>query len=502
LKNILVGLHFRKHDANISVYDGNKFHYLLFERQEGAQKHCKISFSNRNIQEYPNDDFEKYLIDFLKKIKITKDQIKAIAVGDSYWNLKAEDNKSKKVDYFKNICDEVYFVDHHYAHHLSNFNDKNSWVLDGHGNELRYSSLFKEKTLIETLKDPEDGESLGACLDQLGLQCLGSPYVAGHIMAWESLGRCDKEFYEKHKNDSLKNSHKYMHQKLFFKYWSQKNNNTDHLLYDFVKTIHEISKKTHLNYLKKYFDEEDNFLFTGGVSQSIILNTYLKKHFKNMDVTPHGYDGGISLGLIFFLIQKYNYDLPKMNKYPFIQSDEHPGFPYQNTIKRAAEYLAQGKIVLWYQENGELGPRALGNRSILASPLISNVKDQINNKIKKRAWYRPYGASVLEEDYKKYFDLDWKSPYMLYQAEVKEKEFLKPITHFDGTCRIQTVSSNHSIYHELLNHFKKITGIPILLNTSFNLPGKPIVGTKNDAKMTFNNSKADVLVMGNEMYIK
>jgi len=144
----------------------------------------------------------------------------------------------------------------------------------------------------------------------------------------------------------------------------------------------------------------------------------------------------------------------------------------------------------------------LGNRSILANPLIPDMKEQVNNKVKKRAWYRPYGASVMVDDYKEYFDLDWESPYMLYQANVKDSEKLKPITHFDGTCRIQTVNQNQEIFYELLEEFKKLTGVPILLNTSFNLPGKPIVGTKKDAKLNFDSSQADILVTGDDFYKK
>ena len=163
----------------------------------------------------------------------------------------------------------------------------------------------------------------------------------------------------------------YSNNNKFFTSWvKQMNRDMKKYNNDYIKTLHEITKQTHLNYLKTFFDKNDKFLFSGGVSQSIVLNTYFKENFPNLEITPHGYDGGISLGLLYFLIDKYNYDLPSLNKFPFIQADEHPGLPSRNTIQKTAEYLAQGKIVLWYQENGELGPRALGNRSILASPLI------------------------------------------------------------------------------------------------------------------------------------
>ena len=505
MKNILVGLHFRKHDANISIYDGKEFYYLLIEREEKAEKRAAFTKIDGDdfFLRYPSNSFTLILKKIFTKYNLEIENIRSIAVGDSHWYFDATNQKYEKTNWFSDICKDVYFVDHHYAHHLSNFNKHDSWILDGHGNELRYSTVFKNNIIKETLKNPDNGISLGTVLEDLGRDLTGDQNAAGHMMALDSLGTCNEEYFKKHRDDSIKNSLVYSNNNKFFTSWvKQMNRDMKKYNNDYIKTLHEITKQTHLNYLKTFFDKNDKFLFSGGVSQSIVLNTYFKENFPNLEITPHGYDGGISLGLLYFLIDKYNYDLPSLNKFPFIQADEHPGLPSRNTIQKTAEYLAQGKIVLWYQENGELGPRALGNRSILASPLISDMKQKINNNVKKRAWYRPYGASVLEQDYKTYFDLEWKSPYMLYQAKVIESEFLKPITHFDGTCRIQTVESKQSIFYELIENFKKITGVPILLNTSFNLPGNPIVGTKNDAKLTFDNSRADVLVMGDEILEK
>lgn len=506
MKNILVGLHFRKHDANISIYDGKKFYYLLLERKENTPKKAGIKIPyEKFVYKDPSNYFFSTLKEIFTKYNLDIKNIASIAVGDSHWYCTASNQKYEKINWFSDVCDDVYFIDHHYAHHLSNFSKEDSWVCDGHGNDLRYSTVFKNNNIKETLKCPDDGESIGLTLERLAEEIVGDSFSAGHVMALESLGIVNQKYYEQHKNNSITNSLIYSDRNRFFLHWVKNMSQTrerEKSDYDYVKTLHEITKQIYLKHLKYYFNKEDKFLFSGGVSQSIILNTYFKKNFPNLEITPHGYDGGISLGLLYFLIDKYNYDLPSLNKFPFIQADEHPGLPSKNTIEKTAEYLAQGKIVLWYQENGELGPRALGNRSILANPLIPDMKEQVNNKVKKRAWYRPYGASVLEEDYKKYFDLEWESPYMLYQANVKVPEKLKPITHFDGTCRIQTVGSKQSIFYELIESFKKITGVPILLNTSFNLPGKPIVGTKNDAKLTFHNSRANVLVMGDEVLEK
>lgn len=495
-KKYLIGLFLGKHDGNVSVYDGDRFIYYKPERSIQA-KHA--GFNLDSDKQY-HKNYKDRCIEILNYLKISKNQIEAIAISDSHWDSVVND-KYKILDELKDLCTKVYFVDHHYSHFLSDFNSKNAWVYDGHGNNLHYSKIIKENEISEILKDPEDGYSFGVCLEQLAVKVTGDIFGAGNVMALDSLGELNQEYYYKYKDYPLSLSHIYQSFNNFRLSHSRQKLQTE-LYYDYVKTMHEIIKHNHVKYLKKFFSTNDYFLFTGGVSQSIILNTHLKKCFKNIKITPHGYDGGISLGLINFLVRMFDWDLPKINNFPFIQYDEHPGLPSKLTITKTAELLAQGKIVLWYQGNGELGPRALGNRSILANPAISNMKDKVNNKVKKRAWYRPYGASVLKENYKEYFELDWDSPYMLYQAAVKDQKTFKSITHFDGTCRIQTVESSHEHFYQLLDNFKKLTGFPVLLNTSLNLPGNPIAGNKKDALNIFNNSEADVLVIGDEILEK
>ena len=123
-----------------------------------------------------------------------------------------------------------------------------------------------------------------------------------------------------------------------------------------------------------------------------------------------------------------------------------------------------------------------------------------SKKEKKREWYRPYGASVKFDKYKKYFNLDWESPYMLYQSNVIDKDSFKSICHADGTCRIQTVYPKQETFYNLLDEFEKLTGVPVLLNTSCNLPGKPIVGFENQVFDMFNNCEADYLIIGDRQY--
>ena len=163
---------------------------------------------------------------------------------------------------------------------------------------------------------------------------------------------------------------------------------------------------------------------------------------------------------------------------------------------KVAKYLSEGKIIGWFQGKMEFGPRALGNRSILADPRDANMKDQVNARIKFRESFRPFAPVVLEEDASEYFGENF-APYMTYTTKVKA-DSIPAVTHIDDTARLQTVNEkqNTRLYH-LLKEFKAQTNCPVLLNTSFNIMGEPIVCTPEDAIRTFEKSGIDILVINN-----
>ena len=162
--------------------------------------------------------------------------------------------------------------------------------------------------------------------------------------------------------------------------------------------------------------------------------------------------------------------------------------------------MSKGYIVATYQGNGEIGPRALGNRSILMNPTLPNAKERIN-LIKKRENYRPFGCSILKEFALDYFDVEFENEYMLYVGKPKDSN-LKSITHIDGTCRFQTVDNTNKYFYNLIKEFYKLSGCPLLLNTSFNINGKPILATTEDAINFYNKSEIDCLVVGDKIYNK
>ncbi len=164
-------------------------------------------------------------------------------------------------------------------------------------------------------------------------------------------------------------------------------------------------------------------------------------------------------------------------------------------IDLTVEYLIDGKLIGWFQGGAEFGPRALGARSFLADPRNDKIRDDINRKIKKRELFRPFAPSVLEEESENIFELNQNSPYMNIIAKVKSLD-IPAVTHIDRTARVHTVSKqSHERYHKLIKKFGDRTGIPVLLNTSFNVQ-EPIVYSPRDAVNTFIKSEVDILVIG------
>lgn len=174
------------------------------------------------------------------------------------------------------------------------------------------------------------------------------------------------------------------------------------------------------------------------------------------------------------------------------------------TIKITADHIADGAVVGWYQGRSEWGPRALGNRSILANPAIPTMKDTINAKIKKRESFRPFAPSVLREEVSRLFEQDIESPFMMHVVKFKP-EFQKifpAVTHVDGTGRMQSVDpDNNALYYQLISAVKDRTGYGIVLNTSFN-ENEPVVDTPEQAIACFNRTDMDVLVLGNFIMVK
>src|SRR4051794_5549300 len=172
--------------------------------------------------------------------------------------------------------------------------------------------------------------------------------------------------------------------------------------------------------------------------------------------------------------------------------------PSTNICGETAKVLAQGHVVGWFQGRSEFGPRALGNRSILADPRTAEVKDKLNKRVKHRQAFRPFAPIVLAERASEIFEGEEESPFMLLVKRVRPewRERGAGIVHVDGTARVQTVRREHNErLHQLLTEFEAITGVPVLINTSLNVRGEPIVETPGDALACFLGTGIDYLAL-------
>src|SRR3990167_8960629 len=270
-----------------------------------------------------------------------------------------------------------------------------------------------------------------------------------------------------------------------------------------------------LNYLS-YQIQVKNLCIIGGVALNSIANGKLKLNtkFENVHILFAPGDNGTAIGAA--IIGKLQNEKNKIVKrYPITPylgksyslneilcviklKNLHYSQP-RDLTEQATNFLSQGKVVAWFQGASEFGPRALGNRSILADPRNPKMREHINKNIKNREWYRPLAPVVIEEEAQEYFDILEHTPWMQFVWPVKEnhRDKLYSITHVDSTARVQSVSKseNEKLYN-LLIKFKEVSGYPILLNTSFNIQGEPIVETPQEAIDTFLKSSIDILVIG------
>ncbi|ACU62472.1 carbamoyltransferase family protein [Chitinophaga pinensis] len=261
--------------------------------------------------------------------------------------------------------------------------------------------------------------------------------------------------------------------------------------------------------------QADNLCFAGGVALNCVLNAKIRDAgiFKNIWVQPASGDAGTALGAALWTdakergSQEKTFHMDHAYWGPEYGDDEIKAFldwtktPYtklENVAEETAALLAQDKIIGWYQGRMEFGPRALGSRSILASPISADMQARLN-EVKDREDFRPVAPVVLEDVAAEWFEDAHFSPFMLFVYNVKEdkKDKIPAVTHVDGTARIQTINRDqHPRYYDLLQAFYKQTGVPVLINTSFNTLGKPIVCTPRDAVECFWSSPFDALVIG------
>lgn len=275
--------------------------------------------------------------------------------------------------------------------------------------------------------------------------------------------------------------------------------------------------------LAKKLTGEENLCLSGGVALNSVANGKILESglFKNLYIYPAAGDAGTGIGAALY--SYYSIQSKKItheeNRSAYLGYDSSESEILdaitKNSLKHSAptdiysdtaKLLAQNKIVGWFQDRAEVGPRALGNRSILANPALAGNKDRVNSKIKFRESFRPFAPSVLSEHAEDYFEMKGAdSPYMImaFNTRDKRRDQIPAVVHVDGSARVQVVTrEQNEKYHRLIQEFYKQTGIPILLNTSFNRAGEVLVNTPEQAIAAFLGSDLDVLVIGNYLIQK
>jgi carbamoyltransferase len=195
--------------------------------------------------------------------------------------------------------------------------------------------------------------------------------------------------------------------------------------------------------------------------------------------------------------------LKALEDFPNCEATHYPNF--DDLVEFISDKLVNNRVIGWYQGGSEIGPRALGNRSIISSPIPHWMKDHINHDIKFREWYRPFAPAVLFEHQSEIFELDTYSPHMLVTSQVKPEwwDRIPAVTHIDKSARYQSVTKdNNPRFHQIISSFYNKTGVPVLLNTSFNGPREPIVETPHDAIRALHNCYLNYLVVGNYVIVQ
>ena len=318
---------------------------------------------------------------------------------------------------------------------------------------------------------------------------------------------------------------------------------------DMAATIQSVTEKIIFKILENIQKEYNikNLCLAGGVALNCVVNGKILKNkiFENIWIQPAAGDAGGALGAA--LAYCHN----ELNKKRIINKDDNMKGSYlgpsyndneikayldqvgakyiylkeKDIIEKTAQEISNGKAIGWFQGRAEFGPRSLGNRSIIADPRSENMQKTLNLKVKFRESFRPFAPSVLKEKVSEYFDIQHVSPYMLFVANINEKikiptsqeqnklfgidrlnvknSLIPAVTHVDYSARVQTVDKKINLkFYELIKEFDKITNCPILVNTSFNIRGEPIVNSPKDAFKCFMGTDLDILVINNFILLK
>lgn len=495
------------HDVNLSYHDGSAVHYLKLERTRQEKRFNFQSLldwkrETQNLWGLNVEDIEDFVFSF--NPAALPESLRPYLGPEALRRIARDESRAERLA--EPICQylgvpRAWFISHHYSHALS------TWMLEKRAPELRIVidglgdgrpwSVYQQDRLVAAgdIRNGSIGWGIREAGKLLDIQYGHYNDIAGKVMGLQSYGRVDPDYLERLRSfgiAELKELWSPQHWQAFKK---------DALLarltlLDWIATVHARTGEVLLEFFKRFASAGDTISYSGGVAQNVIWNSVLKQHFPGLIIPPHSSDEGLSLGALEWLRRTHGLPELRLEAFPRVQSDIGVPDPSEQTIELAAHMLARGKIVGWYQGQGEVGPRALGNRSILMDPRIPNGKALLN-RVKKREHYRPFGAAVLREHYARHFSGP-ADEFMLYTCQVQSQDF-PAITHVDQSCRVQLVGEDNPVFRRLLVRFFELTGCPLLLNTSLNLAGKPMAAFPENAVQLFFDSQLDAVVVGDRV---
>jgi carbamoyltransferase len=512
----IAGIHLRDVDHIAYSFDPN----LLVPSALQNSPECEIPF-------YPNQDFVSSTPQpwdnlFLSSILHAPHQL-----VDGYpHHLQKRFYGAKTSDW------EWHYVDHHVAHAASAFfpspyNEAAILTLDGRGEVASTTYGIGNGTTMTRINQVDLPHSLGLLYERLTTH-LGFLHSSDEykVMALASYGEPRfasdfRDIIQLGSNGQYTVSGENLTER--FGPARLKDEPFTAFHFDLARSLQLVLEETVLKLVDYLYQvtKVPNLVMAGGVALNCVLNARIRDlgPFENVWVQPAAGDSGTALGAAMYV----DINERKVNKKEFIMDHVYWGPEYSDVeIERflnwakvpftkmedvageAASLLADNQIIGWYQGRMEFGPRALGSRSILASPIDPRMQARLN-EVKDREDFRPVAPVVLEEDAHLWFKDAQFSPFMLFIYDVlKEKEDQIPaVRHTDGTARVQTINEEqHPRYYQLLQAFKAITGVPVLINTSFNTLGKPIVCTPRDAVECFWTSPFDALIIGSYLITK
>jgi carbamoyltransferase len=463
----------------------------------------------------------------IKKMQTNIEQMIAlINIGLKYLKIKIEDVEQVFLAKWNNLFTEIQgknaikinektfipiLTSHHYNHigcgFASGFNNALIVCADGGSEDITSAIYLKKGHEVKLIEDLSESILTGRFYGSLTQLVIDPDFSKAHneypgkTMGLAAFGKWSSDLYQLIlDNASLLGKFHYEGcnelRKIFSISADYTNYTFDWRRINLAFTAQKIWEDEWLKKISEYSDLSDNIILTGGCALNVSLNSKILDNglFHRVYIPPVCNDTGQSLGALL-------YHYPQLEcRYPFLGR----GFGEVEEVPlQLVDDLLNHRIVCWYQGRSEIGPRALGHRSILGLPDSVNMRRKISEQIKKREFYRPVAPIIPESDAKKFFDIEQVSPYMTIAAKVKDIvwDIAPAIIHVDGTSRVQTLAEDlNPVLHKILKAIGESTGVPILMNTSFNTAGSPIVDTPEDALKTFKITNAEVIYINGKRW--